>query len=186
MRSSVVPAKNWKWGYGIGWEVEDIGGHNGICHSGATNGFSGKVRAVPDIKLGFVLLMNQDSDHDGISRTAVEMLIPAFEKAMADTPAAQALPAYASAFTGRYAGEFGAVDIVIRDGRLMLVPDEPGGKGSPWILEARDERTMAIVSGSKAYDGLTIAFEPAAAAQPASIKFMGVTLQRAASADKAK
>lgn len=186
MRSSVVPAQNWKWGTGIGWEVELIGGHNGICHSGATQGYSGKVRAVPDLKLGFVLLMNQDSDHDGISRTAVEMLIPAFEKAMADAPAARALPAYASAFTGRYTGEVGAVDIVIRENRLMLVPDEPGGKDSPWILEARDERTMGIVSGSKAYDGLTIAFVPAVAAQPASIQFMGVTLQRAASADKAK
>jgi len=36
MRSSVVPAQNWMWGYGIGWEVEKYTNHVGICHSGGT------------------------------------------------------------------------------------------------------------------------------------------------------
>jgi D-alanyl-D-alanine carboxypeptidase len=183
MRSSVVPASNWKWGMGIGWEIESIGEHNGICHGGATQGFSSRVRAVPDLKLGFVLLMNQDADQDAISRQAVELLTPAFEKSLAATSDAQALPAYASAFTGHYSGDFGKADIVIRDGRLMLLPEGPD---APWVLEVRDERTLGIVSGSKAYDGMTIAFQPATRTSPATFTFVGVTFTRGDSVEAAK
>jgi D-alanyl-D-alanine carboxypeptidase len=35
MWSSLVPAENWLWGYGIGWEVEKYPNHVGICHTGA-------------------------------------------------------------------------------------------------------------------------------------------------------
>ena len=89
MRASLVPAPNWMWGYGLGWEVERYPGHNGICHSGGTLGFASKVRAVPDLKLGFVVLINQDTDSDELSRKAVELLIPAFEKLAAESPPAR-------------------------------------------------------------------------------------------------
>lgn len=182
MRASLVPAPNWMWGYGIGWEVERYPTHNGICHSGGTHGFASKVRAVPDLRLGFVVLVNQDTDSDELSRKAVELLIPAFER-MASTqaqPEAPYLPAYASTFTGHYASAFGEADIVIRDGRMLLIPDEASGGGkSPWLLQVEDERTLRIVSGSSDFDGQTIAFRPATAAEPANLQMLGVTFPRA-------
>ncbi len=78
MWSSLAPANNWLWGYGIGWEVEKYPDHVGICHTGGTLGFASKVRVVPDLKLGFVVLINQDTDSDELSRKLVEGLIPAF------------------------------------------------------------------------------------------------------------
>lgn len=181
MRSSLVPAPNWMWGYGIGWEVERYPAHNGICHSGGTLGFAGKVRAVPDLKLGFVVLINQDTETDELSRKAVELLIPAFEKVALARAQQEAslLPAYASTFTGHYAGAFGEADIVIREGRLLFVTTEAGGAtGAPWLLEVQDERTLRIVSGSGDFDGQTITFQPQTETEPASIGMLGVTFPR--------
>jgi CubicO group peptidase (beta-lactamase class C family) len=181
MRASLVPAPNWMWGYGIGWELEHIGGYTGICHSGGTHGFASKVRAVPDLKLGFVVLMNQDTDSDKLSRAVVELLIPAFEK-VATTRAhqeASPLPAYAATFTGHYAAAFGEADIVIREGRLLVVTTEAGGAtGAPWLLEVQDERTLRIVSGSGNFDGQTMTFQPQTETEPASIGMLGVTFPR--------
>ena len=181
MRASLVPADNWLWGYGIGWEVEKYPGHNGICHSGGTLGFASKVRAVPDLKLGFVVLMNQDTDSDELSRKAVEGLIPAFaqvakERQLHEKPP---LPADAVKYTGHYACAFGTADVMVRDGRLVLITTEADGtKGAPWTLEAREDSTLLIKSGSGDFDGQIIAFHPATASEPASIELLGVKFPR--------
>jgi D-alanyl-D-alanine carboxypeptidase len=181
MRSSLVPAENWLWGYGIGWEVEKYPNHVGICHAGGTLGFASKVRAVPDLKLGFVVLINQDTDSDELSRKLVEGLIPAFEqvakqRALQEKPP---LPADAAKYTGHYVCKFGIVDIIILDGRLLLITtEEDGKKGAPWILQAREDSTLLIKSGSKDFDGQVIIFRPATATEPASIELLGVKFQR--------
>ena len=182
MRASLVPAPNWRWGYGLGWEVEQYPEHNGICHSGGTLGFASKVRAVPDLKLGFVVLINQDTDSDELSRKAVELLIPAFEELAASHRQQEAppLPPYAATFTGHYASDrFGTADVVVQGGRLVLITDEARqGKGTPWLLEAENERMLRIVSGSGDFDGQTIAFAPATASGPACISILGVPFPR--------
>ncbi len=181
MRSSLVPAENWLWGYGIGWEVEKYTRHVGICHTGGTLGFASKVRAVPDLKLGFVLLVNQDTDSDELSRKLVEGLIPAFEqvakkRSLQEKPP---LPADAARYTGHYACEFGVADISILDGRLVLITTEAdGSKGAPWILEARKDSTLLVKSGSGNFDGLVVAFHPATATEPANIELLGVKFPR--------
>ena len=177
MRSSVVPAQNWMWGYGIGWEVEKYTNHVGICHSGGTLGFASKVRAVPDLKLGIVVLISQDTDSDELSRKLMEGLIPAFEqvakqRAVQEKPL---LPADATKYTGHYACEFGTFDIFIHDGRLVLVTTEAdGSKGAPWTLQARQDSSLLVKSGSKDFDGQVITFRPATASAPASIELLGV------------
>ena len=181
MWSSLVPAENWLWGYGIGWEVEKYPNHVGICHTGGTLGFASKVRAVPDLKLGFVVLINQDTDSDELSRKLVEGLIPAFEqvakqRVLLERPP---LPADAAKYTGHFAGKFGIFDIFILDGRLTLITtEEDGTKGAPWILQAREDSTLLIRSGSKDFDGQVITFHPAASGQPASIELLGVKFPR--------
>ena len=181
MWSSVVPAENWLWGYGIGWEVEKYPKHVGICHAGGTLGFACKVRAVPDLKLGFVVLINQDTDSDELSRKLVEGLIPAFEqvakqRALQEKPP---LPADAAKYTGHYTCEFGIADIIVLDGRLLLITTEAdGAKGAPWTLGAREDSTLLIKSGSKNFDGLVITFHPAREMEPASIELLGVKFRR--------
>jgi hypothetical protein len=181
MRSSLVPAENWLWGYGIGWEVEKYPNHVGICHSGGTLGFASKVRAVPDLKLGFVVLINQDTDSDELSRKLVEGLIPSFEqvarqRALQEKPP---LPADAAKYTGHYSCQFGILDIFILDGRLLLITRETdGSKGAPWMLQAREDGTLLIRSGSKDFDGQVITFRPATADEPASIELLGVKFPR--------
>jgi CubicO group peptidase (beta-lactamase class C family) len=181
MRSSLVPANNWLWGYGIGWEVEKYPDHVGICHGGGTLGFGSKVRVVPDLRLGFVILINQDTDADEVSRKLVEGLLPAFEqvakqRALEEKPF---LPADAGRYTGHYVCAFGIADIMIRDGRLVLITtEEDGTKGAPWTLEAREDSTLLIRSGSKDFDGQSITFHPATATEPASIELLGVKFPR--------
>ena len=181
MRASLVPADNWLWGYGIGWEVEKYPNHAGLCHSGGTLGFASKVRAVPDLKLGFVVLMNQDTDSDELSRKAVEGLLPAFERVAAARKQQEKppLPTDAAKYTGHYACAFGLADVMIRDGRLVLITTEADGtKGAPWTLEAREDSTLLIRSGSKDFDGQTITFHAATATEPASIALLGVKFPR--------
>ncbi len=181
MYASVVPAPNWRWGYGIGWEVEYYPQHTGIGHGGGAYGFSGRVCAVPDLKLGLVVLVNQDVYAGEFSRQAMELLLPAFEK-LAAAPLPQhtpPLPAYAAAFTGHYGGPYGNADIVIRDGRLLLLPTQGTGEiGPPWLLSPQDEHTLLIVSGSADFNGHTIAYQPAAGDTPASIRLLEVTFPR--------
>jgi hypothetical protein len=165
------------WGYGIGWEVEKYTNHVGICHSGGTLGFASKVRAVPDLKLGIVVLISQNTDSDELSRKLMEGLIPAFEqvakqRAVQEKPL---LPADAAKYTGHYACEFGTFDIFIHDGRLVLVTTEAdSSKGAPWTLQARQVSSLLVKSGSKDFDGQVITFRPATASAPASIELLGV------------
>jgi D-alanyl-D-alanine carboxypeptidase len=188
MWSSLVPAENWLWGYGIGWEVERYPNHVGICHTGGTLGFASKVRAVLDLKLGFVVLFNQDTDSDELSRKLVEGLIPAFEqvakqRALQEKPP---LPADAAKYTGHYACQFGIIDIIILDGRVTLITTEADGtKGAPWVLQAREDSTLLIRSGSKDFDGQVITFRPATSGQPASIELLGVKFPRTGDASAA-
>lgn len=181
MRSSLVPAENWLWGYGIGWEVEKYPNHVGICHSGGTLGFASKVRAVPDLKLGLVVLINQDTDSDELSRKLVEGLIPSFEqvarqRALQEKPP---LPADAAKYAGHYSCQFGILDIFILDGRLVLITTETdGSKGAPWMLQAREDGTLLIRSGSKDFDGQVITFRPATGDESASIELLGVKFPR--------
>jgi hypothetical protein len=111
----------------------------------------------------------------------VEGLIPAFERvakqrALLEKPP---LPADAAKYAGHYACQFGILDIIILDGRLTLVTTEADGtKGTPWILQAREDGTLLIRSGSKDFNGQAITFHPAASGQPASIELLGVKFPR--------
>ena len=166
---------------GIGWEVEKYPNHVGICHTGGTLGFACKVRAVPDLKLGFVVLINQDTDSDELSRKLVEGLIPGFEQVAKQRALQQKppLPADAAKYTGHYACKFGIIDIIILDGQLRLITTEGDGtKGAPWILQAREDSTLLIKSGSKDFDGQAITFRPTTATEPASIELLGVKFPR--------
>jgi CubicO group peptidase (beta-lactamase class C family) len=47
--------------YGLGWFLTDYRGHKVITHDGGLNGMVSRVRMAPDLKLGIVVLTNQES-----------------------------------------------------------------------------------------------------------------------------
>ncbi len=46
--------------YGLGWVVTDYRGHKVVSHSGGLAGMVSRVRMIPDLKLGIVVLTNQE------------------------------------------------------------------------------------------------------------------------------
>ena len=47
--------------YGLGWGLNDYRGHKVVSHSGGLAGMVSRVRIVPDLKLGIVVLTNQEA-----------------------------------------------------------------------------------------------------------------------------
>jgi CubicO group peptidase (beta-lactamase class C family) len=50
-----------KTGYGIGFGIGEINGHRTIGHGGAIYGFATSLKALPDEKLGVVVVTTKDS-----------------------------------------------------------------------------------------------------------------------------
>src|SRR5499426_4518144 len=48
-------------GYGLGWGLSDYRGHKVVSHSGGLAGMVSRVRLIPDMKLGIVVLTNQEA-----------------------------------------------------------------------------------------------------------------------------
>src|SRR5262245_33165652 len=47
--------------YGLGWGLNDYRGHKVVSHSGGLAGMVSRVRLIPDLKLGIVVLTNQEA-----------------------------------------------------------------------------------------------------------------------------
>jgi len=47
--------------YGLGWGLSDYRGHKAVSHSGGLAGMVSRVRMIPDLKLGIVVLTNQEA-----------------------------------------------------------------------------------------------------------------------------
>ncbi|OYU80175.1 MAG: serine hydrolase [Flavobacterium sp. BFFFF1] len=47
--------------YGLGWFISDIAGHSQITHTGGLEGIVTQVTMIPDLKLGIIVLTNQQS-----------------------------------------------------------------------------------------------------------------------------
>lgn len=78
-------------GYGLGWNVSDYRGHRLVSHTGGWPGQVSKVVLVPDLKLGVVVLTNQES---GAAFQAVSWRVL---DAYFDAPATDWVAAYAEA-----------------------------------------------------------------------------------------
>src|SRR5262249_1130405 len=48
--------------YGLGWVLNDYRGHKVVSHGGGLAGMVSKVRMIPDLKLGVVVLTNQEAE----------------------------------------------------------------------------------------------------------------------------
>ncbi|MBL8268471.1 serine hydrolase domain-containing protein, partial [Steroidobacter sp.] len=76
-------------GYGIGWEVSNVGGHHVISHSGSASGVSSNFMLLPEQNLGVVTLANIDG---GVSRDLQLQMLQAMTSSWKEPPAAVSKP----------------------------------------------------------------------------------------------
>jgi serine beta-lactamase-like protein LACTB len=116
-----------KTGFGIGFNIAELDGHKRIGHGGAIYGFATELSALPDEKLGVVVVASRDVTN-GVTRhiatlalqqmLAVRQNKPAPKIAVTEPVGAER----ARKLPGRYAGKDGkGVELTERDGRLYAL-----------------------------------------------------------------
>lgn len=132
--------------YGLGWGLNDYRGHKVVSHSGGLAGMVSRVRLIPDMKLGIVVLTNQEAggameaiayhiiDHylnapatdwiSGFRATAEQQQAQAreVEKKQSVARNVESKPALPLAkYAGRYKDAwYGEVAIALEEGKLVL------------------------------------------------------------------
>ena len=138
-------------GYGIGFGLSTLRGHRVVGHGGAIYGFATQLSALPDDKLGVVVVTTMDGANTVTSRiasAALDMLLANREKRALPTPdTTVALPAgLAHRLGGRYGTGDAAVDLVAINDELFVDPVR-GGMRAP----LRMLRDTLIVDGRLGY-----------------------------------
>jgi CubicO group peptidase (beta-lactamase class C family)/D-alanyl-D-alanine dipeptidase len=120
-----------KQGFGIGFRVEERDGRRWVGHGGAIYGFSTQLSALPDDKLGVVVIASRDVANAVVEHIAdvalAQMLavkqgkpLPAIEET---TPVKADL---ARRLVGRYRSKDRVIDLSELGGRLFLMPGRGG------------------------------------------------------------
>jgi CubicO group peptidase (beta-lactamase class C family)/D-alanyl-D-alanine dipeptidase len=120
-----------KAGFGLGFLISDFQGHKRIGHGGAIYGFSTELAALPEQKLGVIVVTSRDVCNAVTSHIAdvalgqmlalrQENLLPKIEETT------RLKPELARKLAGRYASGDKAFDLYERDGRLSLLSARGG------------------------------------------------------------
>jgi CubicO group peptidase (beta-lactamase class C family) len=131
MHRPVWVAPDWSWGQGIGWRIRRTpDGDTRVEHGGGVHGFTCRVLvSVPD-QLGVAVFTNGSDGSVGINLTnhALDLLVPVARRIAARAVVKPApMPAEWDRYLGRYRWVLGDMEIVRRDGQLvMLAPDGDG------------------------------------------------------------
>jgi CubicO group peptidase (beta-lactamase class C family)/D-alanyl-D-alanine dipeptidase len=113
--------------FGLGFAISKLDDERMIGHNGAVYGFASDVKALPDARLGAVVITSVDCANgivDQIATTALRQMLaatrgrplPALETS---TPIA---PERARQLAGHYIHDGDAIDIVNRNGKLLIGP----------------------------------------------------------------
>jgi serine beta-lactamase-like protein LACTB len=123
--------KEEKSGFGIGFMVSEFQGKRRIGHGGAIYGFATDLSALPDEKLGVVVVASRDVANAVTSRIAniaLEMLLAVKQKKelpMIELPEPLE-PEEAQKLAGRYICEKKTLDLTTWNGRLWAIATPPG------------------------------------------------------------
>ncbi|HEV3163180.1 MAG TPA: serine hydrolase, partial [Isosphaeraceae bacterium] len=118
-------------GFGLGFMLDELDGHRRVGHGGAVYGFATEVSALPDEKLGAVVITTRDCANAvtrRIADTALRGLLALNEgKPVPAVEPTEPVPAdWLKALPGRYGNGSKGVNIVDREGKLFLTPRQGG------------------------------------------------------------
>jgi CubicO group peptidase (beta-lactamase class C family)/D-alanyl-D-alanine dipeptidase len=113
--------------FGLGFALSKLENERCIGHGGAVYGFATEVLAMPDAKLGAIVIATADCANGvagHIARTALRLTLAARRRTPLDAVQTAALipPARARELDGHYVHGDQAVDLIERNGRLFLAP----------------------------------------------------------------
>jgi len=111
--------------FGIGFAIGGLDGNLRIGHGGAVYGFATELAALPDQKLGAIVIASKDVANAVTRRLADDalrlLLARRDGKPLPEIDWPQPLPAErAQALAGRYVGDGGTAELVARKGRLWM------------------------------------------------------------------
>jgi CubicO group peptidase (beta-lactamase class C family)/D-alanyl-D-alanine dipeptidase len=117
--------------FGIGFALGELDGHRRVGHGGAVYGFATDVAALPDDKIGAVVIASRDFANglsERVSNTALQFMLAV--KAGKPLPTIETTepvaPEQARKLAGTYAGPERVIELIETDGRLYLSFPEGG------------------------------------------------------------
>ena len=118
-------------GFGIGFALSELDGRRRVAHGGAIYGFATELEALPDEKLGVVVVATLDGANavtERIAETALRLMLAAREGGeLPALPATRPLaPGRAVTLAGRYGAGERAVDLEEHGDRLFVMPARGG------------------------------------------------------------
>ena len=113
--------------FGLGFAISRLDGERTIGHNGAVYGFASEVKALPDQKLGAVVITSVDCANgiaSHIATTALRLMLAARHgKALPKLEMSQPInPERARNLAGHYAHDADLIDVVDRNGKLLMGP----------------------------------------------------------------
>jgi len=185
--------------YAMGWTINHYRGEMLVMHSGVLNGFRALVTMVPRLKLGFVILANQNGTNlnEALTNTLLDeyLQLPKSRdwnahmlgvvkqneaKALADKQqrdAARKQGTKPSLPLASYAGTYkeaayGEVKVSLQDQKLRIVWTRHQGELEHWHYD-----TFQAIEGGTLADGLVV-FELNEKGLPARIRMLGQVFER--------
>jgi CubicO group peptidase (beta-lactamase class C family)/D-alanyl-D-alanine dipeptidase len=127
------PKKGDKTGFGLSFFVSEFEGRRRVGHGGAVYGFATDLSALPDDKLGVVVMASKD-----VANAVTRHIADVSLKGMLAVRQGKPLPKIEETkpierdlvrkLEGRYQAEKKAIDLVLRDGKLYLYPLAGGSR----------------------------------------------------------
>jgi hypothetical protein len=114
-----IPGGDGSYGYGV--QVAKYRGVDLVSHGGSRAGYGSSIRMVPSKKFGVIAVANRTGI--GLNATAVkamEIALPLEASTTSTAAAATVTPADMNAYVGTYAQGPRTMDVLIRDGKLLL------------------------------------------------------------------
>ncbi|MGH8251042.1 MAG: M15 family metallopeptidase [Steroidobacteraceae bacterium] len=173
--------------YGIGFLLSELDGHRSVGHNGAIHGFATSLQALPDDKLGVVVVTTMDGANavtDRVARYALQaMLAVRQNRAMPLPEITSAVPSQtAKMIAGRYAKGTRSIEVTDSAGRLSMCCTKGGEQvrlrslGDVLIVDDRLSygerirlRDNAIILGEETLERVSVPRPP-----PAPASFRGL------------
>ena len=108
---------NWEVGWGLGFNIERIGGKTYIGHGGSVSGYRTNIRINLDEKVAMIVFTNAD---DGEPIKYVEKAHQWVAPALTEKPA-EAMPGDWSRYTGRFRNIWGDTEVLLFNGELIMI-----------------------------------------------------------------